>query len=200
MPILIADGSVDRIYTKEVIVKKGTPDEGPATSYSLKLSDGEFYSIGWKKPTYGEGDTVQFVYNMNGKYRNATGDVEVISKAEAKPTVATSTTAVTTQKGNREDYWVAKAIKDDEISQRLDIVGSRNTAVNVVKACVELGLLSMPKAKDKGFPAFLAAVDKVQQGFYLHPDNQVAKTVESTESVSEEVVEEAPGVSAEDFV
>lgn len=178
----IAEGVVSNIYQREVNTKNG-----PATAYSMKLSDGEFYSMGFKKPTVGAGDKIQLVYTTREKdgkvYRDA-GDIEVIGKAEATAKVSTSTTPIKASKGDKDDYWTAKAVADAETSKRLDVVGSRNSAIQVVTACVELGILTMPKTKGKGFDAFLEAVAKTQEGFYLHPDNIA--------SVKERAVEEAP--------
>jgi len=181
----IAEGVVERITTREF-----EGQFGPATAYSLKLDDGEFYSVGFKAPKFSEGDKVQFVFTTkevgDKVYRNAKGDIEVTGRSENTPTVSTANTPMKAAKGNKDDYWTAKAVADADISRRLDIVGSRNSAINVVLGAVECGALVLPKAKGKMFDALLAAVHETQQSFYLHPDN-----ITSTEdTITSEVVTE----------
>lgn len=181
----IAEGIVSSINTREIDGKFG-----PATAYSIRLND-EFYSIGFKKPAFNEGDKVQFVFTTkqvgDKEYHNSQGDIEVTGRAETPVTVSTESTPMKAVKGNKDDYWTAKALADAETSRRLDIVGSRNSAINLVLGAVEHGALVLPKAKGKTFDALCAAVEQTQKSFYLHPDNIT--------SVEEKLDEEGRGVT-----
>ena len=164
MAILIAEGKVERVFNRAV-----TTPYGEKTAYNVKLDDNEFYSIGFKAPAFGEGDKIQFVYSMNGKFRNAEGEIEILDKAETK--VSTAAADVGTVKVTKDDYWTAKAVADQDLQYRLDVIGSRNSAIAAVTAAVELGLLKMPATKGKGYDAFLAAIDEQTRAYCLLVDN-----------------------------
>lgn len=54
---------------------------GPALTYSFKGNDGQWYKMGFKKPTFDKGDTVEFEFN-SGMYGNEVTTVLSVTKAD----------------------------------------------------------------------------------------------------------------------
>lgn len=113
------------------------------------VEDGEWYGLGWDAPTFGEGDTIQFDYERNGKYKNVVkGTVQVISQGEApKQTSKPKSSGTMT----RDEYWAEKAEGDKLTQREIRMQASRNAAIEFMKLALEQGALPLgnKKAADK---------------------------------------------------
>lgn len=84
-------GIVESIGTKEVKTRFGMKP-----TYSFKV-DGEWYKLGFTKPTFGKGDAVEFEYTEGTYGREvAKGDISVVSKVLAADPVPSSFTVRST--------------------------------------------------------------------------------------------------------
>ena len=121
--------------------------------YALLIAD-TWYGCGKSEPAAKEGDTVQFSYEMNGKFKNVKGDVEILSAGAAPAN--TSAAAVGTGKATNWD------LKD----KRITYLACRKDAIAIIQAMVDTTSLPLPTKKDERYEAILALVDELTSGFY----------------------------------
>lgn len=157
---------------KKISAKSGTSKHGPWTAYSFLLEEnGEevWYRYGFEAPTVTEGSVVMFSYNEDGKgNKKVDGDVKVDKTASRKAAVKGSS-------------------RDDSIVRQ----NACTHATKVAHDLVSLGLVSMPKTKNKGYDAYLELIDELTDRFFIA--NRNAKSVEelAEDAVSEDVDEDA---------
>jgi len=151
--------------------------------FSLKLEDGTWYGCGQDRPPCVEGDSIEFAFDMNGKFKNADVDSIVVIEAEPAPKKATPPARKSYGNGKysggakgqkvdtaKEAYWNAKEARDIEWQQRQQAVqeeirfqASRNAAVEIVTAAVAAGAIDLGdgKKKDSKLGVMLAYISKI---------------------------------------
>jgi hypothetical protein len=133
-------GVVARIFEKEF-------PNGMAYSFTLR-GDRAFYRSGNKKPTFSEGDSIQFEVEMKGANAYAKhiqpwtgGEVEVAVPA-AKVANGGPRTA--------DDFWRRKEVRDVETQKRIELQSCRNSAIAFVAELVKAEAVKLPaKQADK---------------------------------------------------
>lgn len=156
------------------------------TSFTIKGQDG-FFSLGKDKPTFKEGDPIQFDTNTVGKYTYAKdvapwtdGGVSqgssVASVANAQPSRSFGNKGRSFG-GNggsaaRDEYWAAKEARDIAkegeyalTQQRIEVQAARNAAIAAATVLIEKGLVASPKKQADQYDHFLGLVNQLTDTF-----------------------------------
>src|SRR3990167_2809971 len=179
------------------VVKRITKNK----AYSVLLSDEVWYGAGFDKPSFNEGDTIKFLVQENGKFKNIQkGSVEVVEQQTAKPS---EKAASKSNKGSvyaagtsvRDDYWQSKAKQDVRTQREIRLQASRNAAINMVGLLISHGGLKLPAQVAKIGVVIEDAVEHYTTQFYdatvaIGPLDPNAKPVKQTKPLGKLEVEE----------
>ena len=126
--------------------------------------DGVWYGVGKGHPPFVEGDYIEFNFSENGNYKNM--DVRSVVKKEASVTQAVPVKTVTKSMSktvgmSRDDYWADKALKDIDKDRRIQLMSSRNAAINTVELLLNSNALKVPEAIGKRYDVILAAIGEI---------------------------------------
>ncbi|MDE2097336.1 MAG: hypothetical protein KGL39_08845 [Patescibacteria group bacterium] len=131
-------GVVARIFEKEFA-------NGMAYSFTLR-GDRTFYRSGNKKPTFSEGDSIQFDVEMKGANAYAKG----VSQWKSEDVVQGRTAAAVAIPRTADDFWRRKETRDIETQKRIELQSCRNSAIELVKLLQSLEAVKLPaKQADK---------------------------------------------------
>ncbi len=162
----------------EIITEKPA---GNGFVYNLKLSDGEWYGYGFKKPAFERGASIKFAFTANGKWRNVdVASLEVVE--DDRPVVHSATSTPAT----------AAKVDWDGKDKRITFLACRNTAVSIVGLALEHGAIKLG-TKNK-LEIITGAVDLAAGNLYTsiygeeYPTTDVS--VEAAEATMGEVTDE----------
>lgn len=156
------------------------------TSFVIKGQDG-FFSLGKDKPTFKEGDAIQFDTQQQGKYTYArniapwTESGAVSSPPVASIANASSNSSFTPRAGKRswngggssgtnekDEYWRRKEERDlakegeyAQTQKRIEIQAARNAAIETAKTMWQFDITPKPKKATEHYDAFLALVEEL---------------------------------------
>jgi hypothetical protein len=152
------------------------------TSFTLKGQDG-FFSLGDKKPTFTEGESIQFDTQPKGKYTYAINiapwtDGGTVSSA---PVASVANGASNGWKGRggfqrggsgganeKDEYWRRKEERDlakegdyAATQKRIEIQAARNAAIETARTMWQFDITPKPKKVGDHYDAFLALVEEL---------------------------------------
>lgn len=110
-------------------------DNGRGTVYSFKLEDGNWFGLGFTKPSFDKGDFIEFAYDQKGQYKNA--DAKSVVVKDTAPAAPAAQTAAPAAKTN----W-------DEKDKRITMLACRNASIELAKLGIEAGAIKLG-AKNK---------------------------------------------------
>lgn len=166
---------------KGVVQKIAVNAQYGLTSFSLKGQDG-WYSLGKDKPTFNEGDSIQFETKTVGKYTYAK---DIAPWTDGGTTQGESVARVANAAPNRsfggkgrsfgggasaakDEYWANKEARDIAkegeyavTQKRIEIQAARNAAIETAKAMWQLDITPKPKAVKDHYDAFMALVSEL---------------------------------------
>lgn len=111
--------------------------------YSFVDEDGEWYGLNKSRPRFEEGDTVQFEFSRNGKYKNVEGTVHVVSGGDAAPAAPKKARAADIM--TKDDYWARKEANDVYTQREIRWQASRNAALEFLKVALSVDALPLTK-------------------------------------------------------
>ena len=132
--------------------------------YSVKVN-GEWYGCGGQRPQFDKGQTVSFMWEQKGNFKNVIKNTMEL-KSDAP---AAAPAAAPTQSKGKDDYWGKKDKYDKEVRQKIIMYQSATKdAVTLAVAALENGCLPTPGTKkaDK-YEAFRSMVDRIRDEIYL---------------------------------
>lgn len=203
---------------KGVVQKIIKNEQYGLTSFVLKGQDG-MYSLGKDKPTFIEGDSIQFETKQVGKYTyakdiapwsdggTATG-VPVDRVAEAASSRTDGSSNQWKGRGgfqrrgsggagaDKDEYWKRKEERDIAkegeyalTQKRIEIQAARNAAIETATAMWELDIGPKPKATKDHYDAFMALIDELTTKFMDNTATRLADGA-ATESPAQSAQEE----------
>ena len=114
--------------------------------YNIKAQDGEWYGYGKVRPTFSEGDEIEFEFKMNGKYMNVdTKTVQVTGQRERTSAPRTRPTEVM----SKDDYWSRKEANDQLTQREIRHQASRNAAIAWMDVLMKNNVIPFPAKGDK---------------------------------------------------
>jgi hypothetical protein len=170
------------------------------TSFTIKGQDG-FYSIGKDKPTFQEGDSIQFETKVVGRHTYARdiapwADGGTTNSAPVAQVAAQA--SVPKQWGGKprgggfgggaakDEYWAAKEARDIAkegeyalTQKRIEIQAARNAAIETAKFMWEKQLCPIPKKVGDQYDAFLALVDELATKYIENTTTRLSVAVGS---------------------
>lgn len=182
------------------------------TSFTMKGQDG-FFSLGKDKPSFKEGDPIQFETNVVGKYTYAKDiapwtDGGTTSGANVGQVAAAASGFQRGggRRGNysgggdqqaKEQYWRDKEARDIAkegeyalTQRRIEIQAARNAAIETAKAMWQFDVCPKPKKATEHYDTFLALVDELADKYLANTSSRLERGVGS-------VVERGNGETAE---
>lgn len=178
--------------------------------YSFKLEgDNEWYSIGTTSPTFSEGQTITFQWEIDKKgYRAAKPRTIQVSAASGNPaTVASSPSPTSTAGGgtkqSKDGYWEAKDVHQKTVVEpRISYAASRHDAVALVSAAIAADAIGFgTTARGKRLGQLIQYVEQVTDEFFLSSMRADAHLKELLEEAAEKerAIEVSEEVRAEDI-
>jgi hypothetical protein len=123
--------------------------------YSAKANDGSWYSFGKHSPPP-EGTLATLEYEMKGEYKNVKS--YTIAQAGAPQTAANVGQIAKNAQVSKDDYWTRREERDAETQKRIQLQASRNSAIALVSAMLQNGIVKLPaEAKREAFVQELLA-------------------------------------------
>lgn len=114
--------------------------------YSILGDDEEWYGMGFDRPSFNEGDEIQFNFTKNGKYKNVdASSIEVTNAGESKP--AGNKKATSSDVMSKDDYWRRKEEGDVKTQREIRYQASRNAAIEFVRLGLEQDILPLSRTK-----------------------------------------------------
>jgi hypothetical protein len=158
--------------------------------YSM-LVDKTWYGLGSNKPSFSEGQMVQFEASQNGDFMNA--DFKTIKVMGAGiPTKSAPTASRTVHANEKDDYWRKKEERDLHNDKMREIGAGRNTAIAFVDLLMKNNAIKLPTNTAKAADAIFEAVE-----YYRLKFEAIAS--EPVEVKAPEEVEEEQEVEEEDY-
>jgi hypothetical protein len=184
------------------------------TSFTIKGQDG-FYSLGKDKPTFKEGDSIQFETNPVGKYTYAK---DIAPWTDGGVASAPSVASVTNTQSNRsfggkgrsfgggtaakDEYWAAKEARDIAkegdyalTQKRIEIQAARNAAIAAATVIIEKGLVIPPKKQSDQYDHFIGLVDQLTTTFMANTQDRL--TIDTVAEAQQSAVHEKTPASME---
>lgn len=178
------------------------------TSFTLKGQDG-FFSLGDKKPTFNEGESIQFDTQAKGKYTYAiniapwTDGGTISSPTVSSVANASSNSSFTPrargQSWNRggassasekDEYWRRKEERDlakegeyATTQKRIEIQAARNAAIETAKTMWQFDITPKPKKATEHYDAFLALVEELTDKYIQSTAGRFHVDVEAAASI-----------------
>lgn len=138
--------------------------------WSFLMDNEEWYGLGRKAPTHKDGsqvqdgDIVRFNYEDNTKngrtYHNIVeGSLQAKKGDGPPPRQSSGQQGGKSNYQQKEQFWADKEQRDIDTQKRISMAGAYNTALNIVQAKIEHGLIKLGgKASDK-IEAFESLID-----------------------------------------
>lgn len=167
-------GTVQRLTSRKA---------GRGYAHNVQMDDGQWYGHGFKQPNFGEGAEISFDVEYNGQYANIIVEsVQVMSPGQPAQQQQggnnwqgngnyrsnngggqrSSANRTKSMGGlSKDDYWKNREKRDIIVQKQIQYQSARNSAIEVIKAGIDAGAISLPAAKAKAFDALRALVDEV---------------------------------------
>ncbi len=140
------------------------------TMYNVMLSDEKWYGFGDTKPDAEEGDGIVFEASKNGNFWNADTDTVKVYPGKGKKMPADKKKS--SSGGGYKKGGYGKSIED----MAGQASGNALTnATNVVVACIEKGLLAIPKTANKQYDAVIGYIKQAHEDLLQASTQSVLK-------------------------
>lgn len=157
--------------TKGIVEYIGQKGKG----WNAKLSDGQWYSMGFKAPVFGKGDLIEFEWEASGNFRNAVFSSIVVVPKPQQPEVVSGGSSEA-QEAVKSNYW-------DEKDRRITFMACQKDAINIVELALGNDALSLGAAKNKKLGNLLNYVDEITRELFskvVSGDYEVQTSTESS--------------------
>lgn len=149
-----AQGIVEKIHTNK------------AGFYNCVI-DGSWYGCGKDRPSFSEGDYINFTFTRRGNFMNM--DMNSVQKKEGSvqqsPSIANAAKSAGGA-GSSKEYWENKEARDANVQAAIHWQSSRSNAIAAVQAMVQAEVVKMPSAQGKKYDVFMSLVDEVTERYF----------------------------------
>lgn len=116
------------------------------TAYNIQMQSGEKYGHGFNVPNFKDGDTIEFVYKQNGKYKNIDpNSVKVVDNTPQTSNGAMPNTGNVRGGGvSKDEYWANKEKADVDRQKEIRYQASRNQAIEVAAIALRADVIKLP--------------------------------------------------------
>lgn len=108
-------------------------------SFTLR-GDQTFYRLGEKKPSFKEGDSVQFDAEQKGKGVQAKNVVPWVGSQVTVGTSASTVARTVSGPATSNEYWSNRETRDIEVQKRIELQSCRNSAIELVRLLIGSGI------------------------------------------------------------